>query len=138
MTIYSSVILLTELMMMAMVIHVVHYSGFTRSEKGWYVATFSAIMLCAAAEFSAIHFDAWGRGFVVPLTVITVVQFSLSPMLPVFFAGALGMRREARAIGKFFFLNVLAQIISAPFGWIFYFNEGGKYVLGNLYFIYQF
>ena len=138
MTIYSCVILLTELMMLAMMIHVIHYSGFEKAEKGWYVATFAAIMLCAAAEFSAIHFDARGRGFVVPLTIITVIQFSLSPMLPVFFAGALGMRREARAVGKFFFLNVLAQIIAAPFGWIFYFDEGGKYVRGNLYFIYQF
>ena len=138
MTIYSCVILLTELMMLAMMIHVIHYSGFEKAEKGWYVVTFAAIMLCAAAEFSAIHFNARGRGFVVPLTIITVIQFSLSPMLPVFFAGALGMRREARAIGKFFFLNVLAQIISAPFGWIFFFDEGGKYVRGNLYFIYQF
>ena len=93
MTIYSCVILLTELMMLAMMIHVIHYSGFEKAEKGWYVATFAAIMLCAAAEFSAIHFNARGRGFVVPLTIITVIQFSLSPMLPVFLAGALGMRR---------------------------------------------
>ena len=138
MTIYSSVILLTELMMMAMTIHVIHYSGFEKSEKRWYVATFTAIMLCAAAEFSAIHFDARGKGFVIPLTIITVIQISLSPMLPVFFAGALGMRREARAVSRFFCLNVLAQIISAPFGWIFFFDEGGKYIRGNLYFIYQF
>ena len=138
MTIYSSVILLTELMMMAMMIHVIRYSGFTRSEKGWYVATFTAIMLCAAAEFCAIHFDARGSGFVIPLTIITVIQFSLSPLLPVFFAGALGMRREARAVSHFFLLNVLAQIISAPFGWIFFFDEGGKYIRGNLYVIYQF
>ena len=138
MTIYSSVILLTELMMMAMMIHVIHYSGFTRSEKGWYVATFAAIMLCAAAEFCAIHFDARGSGFVIPLTIITVIQFSLSPLLPVFFAGALGMRREAKAVSYFFFLNVLAQIISAPFGWIFFFDESGKYIRGNLYIIYQF
>ena len=138
MTIYSSVILLTELMMMAMMIHVIRYSGFTRSEKGWYVATFTAIMLCAAAEYCAIHFDARGSGFVIPLTIITVIQFSLSPLLPVFFAGALGMRREARAVSHFFLLNVLAQIISAPFGWIFFFDEGGKYIRGNLYVIYQF
>lgn len=138
MTIYSSVILLTELMMLAMVIHVIHYSGFGKSEKRWYVTTFTAIMLCAAAEFCAIHFDARGSGFVIPLTIITVIQFSLSPMLPVFFAGALGMRREARIVGQFFFLNVLAQIVSAPFGWVFFFDEGGKYIRGNLYIIYQF
>jgi hypothetical protein len=32
-------------MMLAMTIHVINYSGFTRLEKGWYVGTFVAIML---------------------------------------------------------------------------------------------
>ena len=138
MTLYSGVILLTELMMLAMTIHVINYSGFTRLEKGWYVGTFVAIMLCAALEFTAIHFDARGSRFSIPLTIITVMQFSIAPMLPVFFAGALGMRREAKMIGIFFFLNVLVQIISAPFGWVFHFDGAGKYIRGNLYFIYQF
>lgn len=137
MTLYAGTILLTELMMLAMIIHVMKYSGFTKVEKSWYLTTFGAIMLCALAEFLAIHFDARGKTFVVPLTVITTVQFSLTPLLPVFFAGALGIRREAKYVGAFFALNVLVEIISAPFGWIFYFDEGGKYIRGRLYIIYE-
>ena len=137
MTLYMGVIILTELMMFAMVIHVRKYSGFTDRQRRWYLCTFIAIMVCAAAEFCAIHFNSRGPGFVIPLTVITVLQFSLTPMLPVFFAGALGMRREASTVGAIFSLNVLAEIISAPFGWIFYFDQNGTYVRGNYYLIYE-
>lgn len=44
MTLYAGVILLTELMMLTMTIHVMHYSGFTKVEKTWYLVTFVAIM----------------------------------------------------------------------------------------------
>lgn len=137
MTLYAGVILLTELMMLTMTIHVMHYSGFTKVEKTWYLVTFVAIMLCALAEFLAIELNAQGSAFRIPLTVITVIQFSLTPLLPVFFAGALGMRREAKLVGAALSVNAVAQIISAPFGWIFYFDETGKYIRGKVYIIYQ-
>ena len=54
MTFYSCLILITELMMLAMTLHVLHYSGFTRTQKTWYLLTFVSIMLCAAAEY-AVH-----------------------------------------------------------------------------------
>ena len=137
MTLYAGVILLTELMMLTMTIHVMHYSGFTKVEKTWYLVTFVAIMLCALAEFLAIELNARGSAFRVPLTVITVIQFSITPLLPVFFAGALGLRREAKLVGAAFSFNAVAQIISAPFGWIFYFDETGRYIRGRGYIVYQ-
>ena len=48
MTLYSGTILLTELMMLAMIIHVMNYSGFTKDEKAWYEII---------REESATHFD---------------------------------------------------------------------------------
>ena len=137
MTLYMGGIILTELMMLALAIHVLNYTGFTRAQKRWYLCTFCAIMICAAAEFVAVHFNSRGPGFAVPLTVVTVFQFSLTPLLPVFFSGALGMRREATIAGAVFSLNALAQIISAPFGWIFSFDSTGTYVRGKLYIIYE-
>ena len=82
MTLYSGTILLTELMMLAMIIHVMNYSGFTKDEKVWYIATFGTIMLCAFAEFIAKHFDSRGSGFVLPLTIITVIQFLVAAIFP--------------------------------------------------------
>ncbi len=137
MSLYSGVILLTELMMLTLTVHVFHYSGFTREEKKWYLMTFLSIMICTAAEYVAITFDARGPALVLPMTVMTVFQFSLTPMLPVFFAGALGLHREARILGRVFALNALVEIAAAPFGWIFYFDETGKYFRAQYYFIYE-
>ena len=135
MSLYLTVILITILLMIAMTIHVLNYSGFNKTEKTWYVATFLSVALCAGAEYLAKHFD--GQGYAVPLTIITVIQFSLAPLLPVFFSGALGMSRLAKRAGILFLVNVLIEIISAPFGWVFYFDENGTYVRGSLYIIYE-
>ena len=137
MTIYMGAIVLTELLMLTMSLHVLSYPGFTRLEKRWYLYTFIAIFFCAGAEFISVHLDGNGPAFSLPLTILDVTQFSLSPMLPVFFVGALGMRRQARAAGAFFSLHALAEIVSAPFGWIFYYDSAGNYIRGEYYIIYE-
>ena len=107
MTLYTAVILLTELMMLSMIIHILHYSGFTAEQKRWYILTFSSVIVCTASEWATIHFNSAGPAFAMPLTVFTIVQFSLAPLLPVLFVGALGMHQEARLVGGFFFVNSL-------------------------------
>jgi len=135
MTFYSSIILITELMMIAMTLHVIHYSGFTKTQKAWYLMTFISIMLCSAAEF-AVHCGWYAPAFAVPLTIITVIQFSLAPMLGVFFIGALGLHHQARYASIIFSLNLLVEIVAAPFGWIFSFGLEG-YSRGPLFIIYE-
>ncbi|MCR5136557.1 MAG: HD domain-containing protein [Oscillospiraceae bacterium] len=137
MSFYAGAILLTELLMVAMMYHVAHYPGFSRVEKRWYLFVFITVFFCAGAEFAARHFDGCGPSFVLPLTVLTVIQFSLSPMLPVFFGGALGIYRPAIVVGTVFCLHALAEVVLAPFGLIFYFDEAGKYIRGEYYIIYE-
>ena len=95
MTFYSSIILITELLMLAMTVHVITYSGFNKQQKGWYIATFISIMVCAGAEF-AVHCGYYDPNFAIPLTIITVLQFSLSPILAMMFVGALGLKNQGR------------------------------------------
>ncbi|MBP3897974.1 MAG: HD domain-containing protein [Mogibacterium sp.] len=137
MTLYTGTIILTELLMAAMSLHVLTYKGFTAQQKRWFIVTYVTIMLCAYTEFLAIHFNEHGSAFVRPLTIATVIQFSLTPMLPVFFTGALGMHDIAKKVSLFFAINVIIQIIAAPFGRIFYFDENGKYFHSDYYFIYE-
>ena len=132
---YLWVIVITELMMIAMALHVLHYSGFTKEQKSWYLLTFFSVMLCAAAEF-AVHCGYYDPSFAVPLTVITVIQFSLAPLLGVFFSGALGLHEEARVASVLFAMNVFVEVVLAPFGKIFYFDETG-YHRGDLFLIYE-
>ncbi len=137
MTAYSGAIALTELLMITLTFHVLYYPGFTKTEKRWYLCTFVTVFFCAGAEFIAIHFDGRGQAFVLPLTVLTVIQFSATPLLPVFFVGALGLRRQAVVASAVFGLHLLAEIVSAPFGWIFRFDSAGQYFRGEYYIVYE-
>ncbi len=132
---YLSVIVLTELMMLAMTFHVLHYSGFQRSQKVWYILTFTSIMLCAGAE-AAVHCGRYDPSFAIPLTLLTVLQFSVAPMLGVLFIGALGLERQAKVAAIFFVVNFLVEAVAAPFGLIFYFNDNG-YFRGDFFIIYE-
>ena len=134
MTFYSNVIILTELLLLTMTLHVLNYSGFKKEQKAWYIATFLAIMLCAGAEF-AVHGLPYDSKFAIPLTILTVLQFSLSPILGVLFIGALGMPKQGRVAFIFLAISFTVEVIAAPFGWIFKFTET-EYVRGNGFFIY--
>ena len=135
MSFYIWATILINLMMIAMVLHVIHYSGFTKSQKVWYVLTFASVIICSGAEL-AVHCGYYNKAFAIPLTIITVIQFSLSPLLAVFFSGALGLHKEAKTALKIFSLNAILEIISAPFGWIFYFTEEG-YFRGEFFIVYE-
>lgn len=134
MTFYSSIILITELLMLAMTVHVITYSGFNKQQKGWYIATFISIMVCAGAEF-AVHCGYYDPNFAIPLTIITVLQFSLSPILAMMFVGALGLKNQGRLAIIVFSISLLTEIICAPFGFIFSFGAEG-YTRGAYFFIY--
>ena len=135
MTFYSSLIMLTELMMLAMTLHVIGYSGFTKRQKAWYILTFASVMLCAGAEF-AVHCGVYDPAYKTLLTVVTVIQFSAAPFLGVFFTGALGLHRTARIASMVFSLNLIVEVACAPFGLVFYFDNAG-YHRGELFVIYE-
>ena len=135
MTFYSTAILLTELMMIAMILHVIRYSGFTKQQKVWFILTFASIMLCSVAEF-AVHCGYYDPKFSIPLTILTVVQFSIAPFLGAFFSGALGLYKPAKIASIFFSTNFLVEAVLAPFGLIFVFNENG-YSRGPAFIIYE-
>lgn len=122
--------------MLAMIIHVLNYSGFTKTQKIWYLLTFIDIMICAGAEF-AVHCGVYNPVFAIPLTILTVIQFSAAPLLGVLFIGALGMNKQAKIVIVFFVINFIVETIAAPFGLVFYFNEQG-YFRGEGFIIYEF
>lgn len=132
---YMSSVILIELLMLAMTMHVLMYSGFTKTQKLWYILTFSSVMICTLAEYF-VHCGHYDKAFKIPLTIITVIQFSIAPLLAVFFSGALGLHKESRIASIFFLTNILVEIIMAPFGLIFYFDDV-SYHRGSCFIIYE-
>lgn len=120
--------------MVAMSIHVLTYSGFNKSQKKWFVATFSAISFCALAEL-ALHCGYYHPSLKIPLSILTVLQFALAPCFAMLFAGALGLNYQFRIFVITFGFCLLLGIICAPFNLVFYFDETG-YQRGPYFFIY--
>ena len=132
---YLSSIILIALLMIAMTIHVFRYSGFNRQQKTWYIVTFVSVLFCSGAEY-AVHCGSYDPAFALPLTILTVLQFSVAPCMAVFFSGALGLHRQSKKAIWFFIPNALIEIIFAPFGLIFYFDAEG-YHRGDLFLVYS-
>lgn len=133
MTFYLNVFIITELLMLAMTFHVLHYSGFNKIQKVWFIVTFLVIMFNSAAEY-AVHCGYYDKIFAIPLTILTVIQFSISPVLAMLFTGALGLNYQGRIAIIFFGVNLLIETIAAPFGWVFSFTETG-YERGPLFLV---
>ena len=134
MTFYTGLTILTEMFMLAMSVHVIRYSGISRAQKAWFLLTFLAIMLCTAAEY-AVHCGVYDPKYAAALTVVTVLQFSIAPLLGILFSGALGLPNQWRITVIYLALNLIVETAAAPFGWIFFFNEAG-YFRGPYFIVY--
>ena len=135
MTFYLATIIIIGLLMIAMTLHVLTYSGFNKVQKGWFAGTFISLFFCCFAEY-AVHCGEYDVAFKIPLTILTVIQFSVSPVLAMLFAGALGLKKQRTVALVFLAITLITQTICAPFGWIFYFNDDG-YFRGQYFIIYE-
>ena len=131
---YSCSIIITELLMVAMILHVALYDGFKRVQKAWYLLTFIAIMVCAACEF-AVHCGYYNPSFKVILAILTVIQFSIAPILSILFSGALGLNHQKKIALFVLGGSFLIEAVFAPFKLIFFFDNEG-YHRGDLFIIY--
>ena len=127
---YMSSVIIIELLMLAMIFHAVKYSVFTKMQKIWYLLTFLSVMICTAFEY-AVHCGYYRQSLSIPLTILTVIQFSISPLLAVFFSGALGLHKESKTASLFFVSNLLIEIVLAPFGLVFYLTQ--QDIIGETY-----
>ena len=135
MTFYSAIVIITEMLMITMIVHVLFYREFNKTQKTWFIATFIGVMICNAAEF-AVHCGSYDPIFKIPLTILTVLQFSLAPIMAMLFAGALGLKYQGKIAVGFFGVNLLMEIILAIFGKVFYFDDVG-YQRGDLFILYE-
>jgi hypothetical protein len=135
MSFYSWLITLSELLMFAMTLHVIHYSGFTKEQKTWFSLTFISVMVCAFAEY-VVHSGHVPIKSEVVLTAITIMQFTLAPMLGVLFVGALGLHRQVSMAVLLFLVSLLVEVIAVSSNAIFYFDAEG-YHRGRMFILYE-
>ncbi len=132
---YMFATIILVILMIGMSIHVLGNTGFTKSQKGWFIATFAAISFCALAEFM-LHGVPYNESAKIPLSILTALQFSIAPCFAMLFAGALGMKKQITIVTCTFAVCLIIHTICAPFGWIFYFDAAG-YHRGPSFLIYE-
>ena len=132
---YAWATVILVLLMAALIIHVLNYSGFNKKQKGWFLATFSSIAFCALAEF-LLHCGYYNPALKIPLSILTVLQFAVAPCFAMLFAGALGLEKQLKAALISFGICLTIGIICAPFGWVFYFDDVG-YHRGPAFLVYE-
>ena len=132
---YDAIVIINEFLMITLVLHVIFYREFNRIQKSWFIATFLSVMFCNAAEF-VVHSGFYSPAFKIPLTILTVLQFSLAPAMAMLFAGALGLKHQGKIAIAFFGANLILETVLACFGKVFYFNDAG-YQRGDLFLLYE-
>ena len=134
MNFYACITIITVLLMITMIVHVLHYKGFTKRQKIWFILTFISILVCQIAEFG-VHCGYYNPSFKILMTIVTIIQFSLAPVLGVMFLGALGLKYQKKIAIIYLAISFFIEVLAAPFGWIFYFNDDG-YFRGAFFIIY--
>ena len=119
---YTAATILLAILMIAMIIHVLNYTGFDKKQKKWFTLTFSSILFCASAEY-ALHCGYYDPKFKIILTILTVLQFAVAPTFAMFFAGALGLKNQGKVAIGFFSFCLTIGITCAPNGLIFFFDD---------------
>ncbi len=133
--IYVVMIVVCLLVLTGMTFHVQTSSIFDSTSKRRFALAFAGIGIAAAAEMLGYFID----GCLLPPafhTVITLTEFCLTPTLSVLLSIACGIRKHAFPVGLIMLVHGIIEIISAPFGKIFYIDASGLYHRGEWYNIY--
>ena len=135
--IYSVMILICVLSMITMSVLVKCNVTLTARTKMWFIITFIGIAFGMTAEFLRTALD------VNPISnslykIITLIEFCVTPMLPIPLSFACGVKKRAVPIGLLLLLHVMLEILLVNNGAVFNIDSNGVYHRGEYYIIYIF
>jgi len=134
-TFYNVIILMCVLCMITMAIHTWNNIVFSTAKKHWFVTAFALVAVCAIAEcagtFLSEQYLGWKFHY-----VLTFIEFSLSPFIPVCMSYACEIKKPAKIIGSLGIIHVAVELVMVFFGGIYYITPDGIYHRGDFYIIY--
>ena len=104
-------------------------------KKIWFIVTFVGISFGATAEFvrTLLEIHPMSSGL---YKVVTLLEFSITPIMPVPLSLACGIKKQAHYVGALMMLHAVVEIALMNTGAVFSINENGKYSRGDYYAIY--
>lgn len=105
--------------------------------KIWFITAFVVISLGMTAEFLRALMESY------PVSnelyrIVTLMEFCITPIIPLFFSLACGIRRPAYFFSALMIFHIVVEIALVNSGAVFTINENGVYSRGEYYMIYIF
>lgn len=133
---YLVMIVISVLTMLTLTIDIGTNTILSPTEIKFFRITFITLAFGAVCEFLGYYFDVFGTKYTLLHRIVTVTEFSVSPVLTILFAKSCGLRKSIKPMSVFMFLHFLCQVAMQPFGGIFSVDENGRYLRGPFYWIY--
>lgn len=133
--IYLVMILICLLIMFTMSMFVRCNSTLSKESKKWFIITFIGISIGIFAETSRAILDVY-RISPVLYRIITLIEFSITPLFPIPLSLACGIKKPAKYAGVVLLIHAFIELVSSFTGLIFSVDSNGVYSRGDLYFIY--
>ena len=135
---YTVIIIICILTMLSLAIDVGKNTILNKSDIKWFRLTFILVAVGAACEYTGVLMDKYG-GYPPALhKLITFIEFSVSPYLPVCLARSCGMKRTLKPMSIVMLVNMVLIASSTVSGKIFYIDDFGSFQRGVDYWIYVF
>ncbi len=135
---YIVIIIICILTMISLSIDVGKNTILNKSDIKWFRLTFILVALGAACECIGVLMDKYGGYPPSAHKLITFIEFSVSPYLPVCLARSCGMKRTLKPMSITMLVNAVLIASSTISGKIFYIDEFGSFQRGDDYWIYLF
>lgn len=107
-----------------------------RERQNGFIATFSLVILVAVAEWLGVYLDGAAFEWRAAHIAAKFFEFSLTPVISVVCAWAIGARKYIRWMALPLAANAAAQLFSAHFGFIFFVDADNLYHRRAWYWLY--
>jgi len=124
---YTAIILVTIFSLLVMVAAAYRNSFLPKEQKHGFIAVFFCIVLTASAEWFGVFLDGAPRSLRFLHTAAKVLEFSLTPAIPVICAWAVGPHKSIRWMAIPLLANAVLELLSAHYGFIFYVDADNFY-----------
>ena len=133
---YFVIIITCVLTMLTLAIDVGKNTILSKTDIKFFRITFIMVALGVICEFFGYYFDIHAMRPLWIHSIVTLLEFSIAPLLSVLFARSCGIHKSVKVMSIVMALHIICQIIMLPFGGIFYINSDGLYCRGPFYWIY--
>lgn len=133
---YTVVIFICILGMVTLSIDVGKNNVLSKSEIKWFRSTFILVAAGSFCEWCGIAFVECPNKLHTLHNLITLGEFSITPMLSVFLARSYRKLKSIKWMSLIMGIHAVFEIIALPFKWVFYIDSFNEFHRGPLYMVY--